>query len=271
MKPMGSQTTAWVIVNFAKAHGSSAGGHVMGKMPKSLENHVFRTYFSLRIGIGVLALAFPPLLLIGGLIIGVPWQDSMSAYYHASSGTGSMRDWFVGILFAVAAFLILYRGYRPLENGLLNVGGAFAIGVAIFPMPWLCQAGCKWTPHGFCAVAFFLCLAAVCLFCSRDTLQLIKDPVRRKHYQALYTSLGLMMVALPLAAWAVTTLFEPSKVIFCIEVAGIAAFSAYWLTKSKELKESQLDEKVVKGKIQHIPPAPLNPFAHIPEMREAAP
>jgi hypothetical protein len=243
----------------------------MGTTPKSLENNVFLTYFSLRIGIGVMALAFPFVLLLGGLIVGVPWQNSMSAYYHAASGTGSMRDWFVGILFGVAVFLILYRGYRPLENWLLNVGGAFAIGVAIFPMPWDCTVSCKWTPHGFCAVAFFLCLAGVCLFCSRDTLGLIRDPTRRKRYQALYTSLGLMMLVLPLTAWLATTLFEPSKVIFCIEVAGIAAFSAYWLTKSKELKESQLDEKVMKGMIRHIPHAPLNPLAHISEMAESAP
>lgn len=241
----------------------------MGTTLKSLEDHVFLTYFSLRIGIAIMALAFPFLLLLGGLYIGVPWQDSMSAYYHASSGDSSMRDWFVGLLFGVAAFLILYRGYRPLENWLLNVGGLCAVGVAIFPMSWKCASNCKWSPHGFCAVAFFLCLAAVCLFCSRDTLQLIKDPNRRKRYQGIYSALGFMMVVLPLAAWLATTVFAPSKVTFCIETAGIVAFSAYWLTKSKELEESQLDKKVMKGTIRHIPAAPLNPLAHISEMAEA--
>jgi uncharacterized membrane protein YozB (DUF420 family) len=243
----------------------------MGTTPKSLEDNVFKTYFSLRIGIAILAFAFPPLLLLGGLVIGIPWQDSMSAYYHASHGDSSMRDWFVGILFGVAVFLILYRGYRPLENWLLNVGGVFAVGVAIFPMSWECASNCKWSPHGFCAVAFFLCLAAVCIFCARDTLQLIKDPVRRRRYQVLYSVLGLMMVVLPLAAWLVTTVFEPSKVTFCIETAGIAAFSAYWLTKSKELEESQMDKKIMKGMIDHIPAAPLNPLAHISAMAELTP
>ena len=241
----------------------------MGAVPNSLEKHIFRTYFSLRIGIAIMALAFPPVLVVGGIVIGVPWQDSLSAYYHASNGTSSMRDVFVGLLFGVAVFLILYRGYRPMENWLLNVGGICAIGIALFPMSWECIAACKWSPHGSCAVAFFLCLAATCLFCSRDTLQLIKDRVRRKRYQALYNTLGTMMVVLPLAAWAVTTLFEASKVTFWIEVAGIAAFSAYWLIKSRELRESQLDERIMKGKIGHIPPAPLSPFAHISEMDEA--
>jgi len=237
----------------------------MSTTPKSLEDHVFKTYFSLRIGIAIMALAFPFLLLLGGLSIGVPWQNSMSAYYHASSGDSSMRNWFVGILFGVAAFLILYRGYRPLENWLLNLGGVFAVGVAIFPMAWKCASNCKWSLHGFCAVAFFLCLAAVCLFCSRDTLQLIKDPKRRKRYQGIYSALGLMMVVLA------TTAFAPSKVTFCIECAGIVAFSAYWLTKSKELEESQVDKKVMRGAIGHIPAAPLNPLAHISELNEAAP
>jgi threonine/homoserine/homoserine lactone efflux protein len=243
----------------------------MATTPISLEKHIFLTYFSLRIGIAIMALAFPLVLLLGGIVIGVKWQDSMSAYYHASSADSSMRDWFVGILFGVAAFLILYRGYRPLENWLLNIGGVFAVGVAIFPMSWECTSNCKWSPHGFCAVAFFLCLAAVCLFCSRDTLQLIKDPTRRKRYQGVYSVLGVMMVALPLAAWVVTTVFTPSKVVFCIESAGIVAFAAYWLTKSKELEESQLDRKVMKGMIKHIPAAPLNPLAHISEIGEASP
>jgi hypothetical protein len=195
----------------------------------------------------------------------------MSAYYHVLNEGHSMRNWFVGFLFGVAVFLILYRGYRPLENWLLNAGGIFAIGVAIFPMPWGSAVRSKWTLHGFCAVAFFLCLAAVCLFCSRDTLQLIKDPVRRKRYQALYSALGLMMVVLPLAAWLASTAFIQSKAIFCIETAGIVAFSTYWLTKSKELEESQLDKQVLKGLIKFIPAASLNPLAHISEMAETTP
>ena len=68
-----------------------------------------------------------------------------------------------------------------------------------------------------------------------------------------------------------TTVFKPSKVVFCIESAGIVAFAAYWLTKSKELEESQLDKKVMKGTISHIPAAPLNPLAHISEIAETTP
>lgn len=242
----------------------------MSTKPNPLQDHVFSTYFSLRIGIALLAVALPLLLLVGGLAIGLPWQDSMSAYYHALSGDRSMRNWFVGPLFGIAAFLVLYKGYRPLEDWLLNVGGLLAVGVAVFPMAWQCKADCKWSPHGFCAVAFFLCLAAVCLLCSRDTLQLIKDARRRKRYQAWYLLLGAMMFVLPLAAWAATTLFDPSKVVFCIEAGAIAAFAAYWLTKSRELRESQLDGMIIQGRIKHLPAAGPNPLAHVPALDEGA-
>jgi hypothetical protein len=63
----------------------------------------------------------------------------MSAYYH--SGGGAMRDEFVGILFAVGAFLCLYKGFTTFEYA-LNLAGAFVIGVAAFPMEWNCGTSC---------------------------------------------------------------------------------------------------------------------------------
>ena len=47
-----------------------------------------------------------------------------------------MRIWSVGILFVVAAFLYLYKGFTPFENYALNVAGVCALGVALVPMPW---------------------------------------------------------------------------------------------------------------------------------------
>jgi hypothetical protein len=37
------------------------------------------------------------------------------------------------------------------------------------------------------------------------------------------------------------------RYVFWIEAAGIWAFAAYWLTKSRELKESEVEIKAVTG------------------------
>src|SRR5688572_6066749 len=80
--------------------------------PPSIQKHVLGTYFTLRLGLGVLAVAFPLVLVIGGkLWADLDLQDSMSRYYHATRSGRSMRDWFVGILFAMGAVLYLYKGF----------------------------------------------------------------------------------------------------------------------------------------------------------------
>jgi hypothetical protein len=63
-----------------------------------LDQHALATYFTLRRGVALIAIAFPLWLWIGGkLYAGLPLQNSMSAYYHAALDGKSMRDWFVGI------------------------------------------------------------------------------------------------------------------------------------------------------------------------------
>lgn len=72
---------------------------------EELHDHIFKTYTNLRIGIGVIALAFPLILWWAGLAISdIPLQGSMSHYYHTP-----MRPVFVGVLFAIGVFLYLYR------------------------------------------------------------------------------------------------------------------------------------------------------------------
>lgn len=85
-----------------------------------LRSHISATYYTLRKGLAVLALALPWVLWIGGHIFSdLPLQASMSAYYHA--GGGVMRDAFVGIMFAVSFFLVLYKGFTYFENHAFNL------------------------------------------------------------------------------------------------------------------------------------------------------
>jgi hypothetical protein len=162
-----------------------------------LENHIFGTYLTLRIGVAIIAILFPFILWIGGLFyVEIPLQNSMSAYYHASIDHKSMRDWFVGILFAIGAFLYLYKGFSNKENIALNCAGTFALGIALFPMEWDCGDTCKrLSLHGTCATLFFLCIAFVCLRCASDTLDLIPNEQDKRKFELLYQLIGLAMIA----------------------------------------------------------------------------
>lgn len=134
--------------------------------PTKLQEHIRLTYFSLRVGLGVLALVFPVLLVSYGYFIErIPVQDSMSAYYFAFVPANSplrvfpTRVFFVGILWAIGCFLILYRGFSNTENWLLNIAGLSAIAVAFFPMQAPCTncASADYSGlHYFCAVALFV-------------------------------------------------------------------------------------------------------------------
>jgi hypothetical protein len=221
-------------------------------MQKPLEEHVLATYFTLRVGIAVIAALFPLLLWLGGrLYAGLPLQESMSAYYHAANDGKSMRDWFVGILFAVGVFLYLYKGFSNKENYALNLAGIMAVGVAIFPKEWNCGENCStYSLHGVCAVLFFLCIAFVCVRCSPDTLRLIEDEKIRAYFRRLYKTLAAVMLASPLIAFLLNALLRQySALIFYVEMTGIFAFAAYWLTKSKELSLTQAEKKALRGEL----------------------
>jgi len=235
--------------------------------PEELQEHILATYLTLRIGIAVIGAAFPFILAAGGYFYShLCLQNSMSAYYHASvMGGRSMRDWFVGLLFAVGVFLYLYKGYSKIENYLLNAAGLLAVGVAVFPMPWnnscdlrVCSAavavsGCPsamFTIHGFCAITFFLSIALVCFICADDTLPLINDEKTRKRLHRTYRVIGLVMIGSMAAAWALNTIIRNGQRTFYVEAVGIISFAAYWFTKSLELKKTAAERKAVRGHLR---------------------
>jgi len=240
--------------------------HEMG--PEELQEHILATYLSLRIGIAAIGAAFPLNLAVGGYFYAhLCLQNSMSAYYHANVDGRSMRDWFVGLLFAIGVFLYLYRGYSKLENYLLNAAGVLAVGVAVFPMPWnnscdlrICSAaaavpGCpsaKFTIHGFCAIAFFLCIALVCFICAGDTLPLIEDEKTRQRLHHTYRVIGVVMIASMAAAWVLNTIIRNGQRTFYVEAVGIMSFAAYWLTKSFELKKTAAVRKALRGRLRRF-------------------
>lgn len=220
---------------------------------KALQDHIAATYLTLRIGIAVLAIALPFILWIGGHVrADLPLQGSMSAYYHG--GTGAMRDEFVGVLFAVGAFLYLYKGFTTLENYALNLAGVFIVGVAIFPMEWECGDSCKgFSLHGVCAVLFFLSIAYVCIFRASDTLELISDKDKVKRYKKSYKLLGMGMLASPAIAVLLTFFLQPhseaKSTVFFVEAAGVLIFAWYWILKSREIHLSNAEKAALEGRL----------------------
>lgn len=210
------------------------------------------SYFTLRRGLALLALAYPVAL---WLLAGPEHlQGSISAYYHfhhsaggpSPFGGGSARDVFVGGLWAVGAFLFFYRGYSRREDIALDIAGLAALLVSTFPMDWPRELGSlRNTIHFTSAVTFFLAVAYVCLFRPGDTLPLLADEARRRRFKRTYALLGTLMVALPLSILAVHVLADwvgalpenadERRFVFWIEVAGIYVFAAYWLVKSREI------------------------------------
>lgn len=250
--------------------------NILSDEPLDLSEHMLSTYQTLRVVLVVIALLFPWVLWIGGSYISsarLKLQPSMSDYYHANavsmlefaeresavsegrerptihldSGRGVMRNWFVGVLFAISALLAVYKGYRPAEDLALNLAGVFALLVALYPNGWD-EPGLPF--HGIFAVAFFLCIAYVCIFCASATLSLVKEE-RRARYRRSYKWLGFAMVASPvLAAILSQFLGLRGSYIFFAEAFGVYAFAAYWLVKTLEIRETDADRRAASGELQ---------------------
>jgi len=245
---------------------------------RSIEQQIKATYFALRLAAAVIAFAFPLLLWGGGKLAGFSLRDSMSAYYWATpvqlcpcgenpdhsckkegSETvtaltrpeqetlkpGTMRNWFVGLLFATGMLLYINQGHSRKEDLALNIAGLFAVGIAIFPMAWDCHPH-SFSPHGFCAVSFFLCIAFVSAFCSQDTLALIKDPKVRANYRRTYLTLAVVMVLSPIGAYAFNFVTSQRSPVYWAELFGIYAFAGYWCVKTKEMSGPDVKRLLVE-------------------------
>jgi hypothetical protein len=240
-------------------------------MDDRLQKHILSTYLTLRYGIVLIGALLPVVVYLVGVFNNVPLQNSISAYYWASvqGHPAPSRDWFVGSLFAVAAFLYLYKGFSKLENLALNVAAMFAVGVAVSPMEWQCEPPCvdHYSVHGFCAVAMFACLVYVVWFRSRDTLTLIADEALRARYRRTYAITGLVMLAAPVTAFVLNSFVGThSTYVFFIEAAGIWAFALYWWVKSAELAHSAATVKALSGEVAAPGPAG-GPLTHSPADR----
>jgi len=228
-------------------------GHTKNSIKGHIKDHIFSSYFNLRIGMGIIGIVLPILLwLIALLIEKQGLLPSMSAYYHTIS-----RDVFVGSLFAIGAASYLYKGYSTAENIAMNLAGLCALGVAIFPTNCpkvdgiVCTAKSYSDIHMVFAVLFFLLIAIVCIFLSRNTLIYVSDAAKRKRYNLTYRIIGILMIFLPILvliqSYEFMKIVPGNKAIFWMEALAIWSFSAFWLLKTKEIKETSFNSKKLKS------------------------
>jgi hypothetical protein len=204
-------------------------------------SHLERSYLIQRRGMALLAAAFPCLFLVSTFILErTPFQRSISAYYHTLD---LERNLFVGVLFAIAVFLILYKGYRKLEDYILDIAGISIAGVALCPTDKVGDSnGYSLSAHSVFALVFFVCIFIVCVFMSEETLKHVQDEDRKRSFRRLYRiCAGVMIVAVALAV--ISQLFSEELVhtlhiksaLFWFEAVGVWAFSAFWYIKTREI------------------------------------
>ncbi len=227
-------------------------------MSRTVRRQVESTYLRLRTAAAFIGFAFPLVLWIGGLCAGFGLCDSMSAYYHANPHSqercqtacrdltplqneaipqaGTMRNAFVGLLFAIGIILFVNKGYSRHEDILLSFAGAFAWCIAIFPMPWKCKPSCPISMHGASAILFFACIVIIIVFCSEDTVKYLPTSKMKKCFRICYWILAGCMGLSPLTAYLMNeSIPGHNSYIFWVEFVGIYAFGVYWLVKTKEI------------------------------------
>jgi hypothetical protein len=161
--------------------------------------------------------------------------NSISAYYY----TGAVAA-FVGMLVALALFLLTYRGYDNkygwVDRAAAVTAGVAALLVAFFPtdapegfpvLPW-------WTPpsavvHYFSAIVLFAMFAVFCLWLFRLGTSDPTPPDKRRR-NLIYVLCGI--VILISMAWAGIAGWK-DKPIFIPESLALTAFAASWLTKGR--------------------------------------
>lgn len=202
---------------------------------------------NLRRSIGYIGVALPVTLFFGAILLGdcTGYQDSISIYYHTV-----VRNLFVGSLCAVAFFLIIYRGPKPIDNRITTAAGFMALGIAFFPTnpsPEEINACIRelievptWTGkmHFVFAGSFFLLLTYLChqLFTrtrseNHPTPEKLK---RNKVYRiSSYVMIGCVVILTVYFNTNVLSFLDPIKPVFILETIALWAFGAAWLVKGE--------------------------------------
>lgn len=207
-----------------------------------------RSYVTLRFAIGVLGFALPLLLMFLEPILfdGQPFlRGSLSAYYYSG-----VRELFVGVLWAIGVFLVLYKLTEFSWESRLSTCAGFAVllvalfptgrpgdGVSLTPLQDLLGEATVEGIHFAAAVIFIGSLAPITYFFGRDEgNETARSGRRSRRFWRAYhwVCTGLIVAAAALALFAGVT-GEPDKGLLIAEAVAVWAFAASWLMKGAEL------------------------------------
>jgi len=162
--------------------------------------------------------------------------DSVSDYYYSGAVAA-----FIGILFALALFLLTYRGYEGDRADRVAgfVGGLAALGVAFFPtgppeglpeFPWWSET--TRVIHYVSATVLFVTFIvfSLWLFRKTDVPEGAELPPDKRWRNRVYLVCGLVMIAGVL--WAASSMIT-DRPIFWPEVIALLAFAISWLVKGE--------------------------------------
>jgi hypothetical protein len=198
--------------------------------------------------IGVLGIMLPVILLLGDSAFlkgAVGARGSLSAYYHSG-----MRDFFVGVLIAVAFALFAYKLFVwSLDNALRMVAGFATVTVAIFPTAT--PEGKNQTPlqqrlnegvveviH-FASAAIFICsLGIICyLFGRRESQRhrirpsgIASAPAKFWKWFHCGSAFAIGLAIVFIGATKATGVLDQHALLIGESVAGLA-FGLSWLAK----------------------------------------
>jgi hypothetical protein len=210
---------------------------------------------SLRKGLGLLGLALPAVFLLGSP--GIPLQRSLSAYYYIPH----LRDLLVGVLWAIGAFLVFYRGYSTVpkpfhrlpawlsrhmtDTKLTTLAGIGALATALLPTcetPAQCGNTFVAGLHVVGAVTFLGTLAVLSIWAFTESDTNPKDWDTAKRWSnRVYTTCGWTILAALVAAglvlkFHITAIGPFTQPIFWLESVAIWAFGLSWLVKGEAIQ-----------------------------------
>jgi hypothetical protein len=204
------------------------------------------SFNTLRKAVGWLGILLPAAMLLGNFLFGHcnSIQDSNSHYYYTITG-----NLFVGILCAVALFLLSYKGY-PGDNTdsiLTSLAGLCAIGIALFPTNDNSSDSCaiihlpiseaRNIAHYSFAAVFFILLAGISyfLFTKSKGVKTERKIMRNK----IYRICGILIIVF-ITMIGAFNLFEKElngllkyKPVFWLEWMALIAFGSSWLIKGE--------------------------------------
>ena len=221
-------------------------------MSEATREELLQSFYRVRSALGYLGFSLPFMLILGGVLSHQGIAPSISDYYHTV-----LRDIFVGTMCAIALFLISYSGHKRTQGEWLTddlvttLAGIAAFGVALFPnegpegvlpssLPQL-ALGRHIASYGhyISAMAFFLCLAYMCLLKFAKTAK----PKRRRIYKSCGYVILVMTVLILIASFIKIRVIGPSHdfvvnnyIVLWFEAIAIWAFSIAWLTKGRAEK-----------------------------------